>query len=165
MTRFSKLLHAALVALTLSAPALAADLLPQIPAAKEGTQCVEDKDVMRRNHMDYLLAHRDKTMREGIRTTKHSLKECIGCHAPAQEETAAGRESGKEEGGHFCKNCHVYAGVKIDCFQCHATLPEKTAAFHPLVTPGMEEMKEAHGGSAAVLNEIAGATEKTGAAQ
>lgn len=166
MTRLSKLLHAALLALTLSAPALAADgrvPLPQVPAAK-GEQCVEDTDVMRRKHMDYLQAHRDKTMREGVRTTKHSLKQCLECHAAESTEASAGG-SGKEEGGHFCKNCHMYAGVHIDCFQCHATKPEGNAAFHPLVTPGMQEVKDAHQGSAAMLNQMAGANDKTGAAQ
>jgi hypothetical protein len=160
-------MYAAVLALTLSAPALAGDSrvpLPKVPAAK-GEQCVEDTDVMRRKHMDYLQAHRDKTMHEGVRTTKHSLKQCLECHAAEPAEVAAGHESGKEEGGHFCKNCHMYAGVRIDCFECHATKPEATTAFHPLVTPGMQEVKDAHQGSGAMLNQMAGANDKTGAAQ
>jgi hypothetical protein len=160
MTRLSKLMYAALLALTLSAPALAADSgrvpLPNIPEAK-GEKCVEPEDVMRRNHMDYLKAHRDETMRQGIRTTKYSLKACLECHAADEakgEEVVAGKEKAQ---GHFCQNCHQYAGVKIDCFECHATKPEGNASMHPVVTPGMEAMKEAHEGSGAMLNAMAGA--------
>jgi len=168
MTRLIKLLSTALLALTLSAPALAADSrvpLPEIPKAK-GEQCVEPSDMMRRKHMDYLRHQRDETMHKGIRTTKYSLKQCLECHAAdAADTAAAGHEAGKE-GGHFCVNCHQYAGVHIDCFQCHATKPEGNTAFHPIVTPGMQDVKEAHQGSAAMLNQVAGANgDKTGAAQ
>lgn len=157
------LLQAAIVALTLSAPAVAEGgrvPLPKVPAAK-GDQCVEETAVMRRNHMDYLQAHRDKTMREGVRTTEHSLKQCLECHAPAGETAAAG----KEEGQHFCKSCHLYAGVKIDCFECHATRPEANPLFHPLVTPGMGEVKEAHQSSGDLLDQMAEASEQRGGGQ
>ncbi|MFA7618150.1 MAG: hypothetical protein WC012_03785 [Thiohalomonadaceae bacterium] len=164
MKRFTKLFHTAVLVLTMSAPVLAAAggrvPMPQLPEAK-GDQCVEDTDVMRRKHMDYLMVHRDKTMREGVRTPKHSLKECLECHASPQEEAAAGQD----EGQHFCKSCHMYAGVKIDCFECHATKPEKTATFHPIVTPGMEYSKAAHQPAGELLNRLAGASEQTGATE
>lgn len=156
----------ALLALTLSAPAAAGDTKdgvgPNIPAPVKGEQCVEDTDEMRRNHMNYLLKHRDETLREGIRTKQYSLKECLECHVPAKEETQAKRS----EGEHFCKSCHMYAGVKIDCFQCHAERPEKSAMFHPLVTPGMEALKEVHQpASEEMLNELAAEKNNTGAVQ
>jgi hypothetical protein len=25
---------------------------------------------------------------------------------------------------HFCRSCHDYAAVKVDCFECHASRPE-----------------------------------------
>ncbi len=28
----------------------------------------------------------------------------------------------------FCQSCHSYASVKIDCFECHASKPERAAA-------------------------------------
>ncbi len=159
MTGLSKLMYAALLALTLSAPVMAADSgrvpLPNIPEPANGTKCVEPEDVMRRNHMEYLKAHRDETMHKGIRTTKYSLKACIECHAAPEasnEAVAAGKEKAQ---GHFCQNCHQYAGIKIDCFECHASKPEGNASMHPIVTPGMREMSEAHEGSAAMLNEMA----------
>jgi hypothetical protein len=132
------------------------------PAPVKGEQCVEDTDVMRKNHMKFLLHQRDETMRRGIRTKQYSLKECINCHVPPAEEAQAARS----EEGHFCMNCHVYAGVKIDCFECHATVPEKSAMFHPLVTPAMKAMKDVHQpDSAALLNKFAETQNNTGAVQ
>src|SRR5512139_35811 len=162
------LLVSAVLALTLSVPAAAGDsgsaIKPNVPKAVKGDKCVEDTSVMRREHMDMLKHQRDKTMREGIRTKKYSLKECINCHVPAEEETAAGKSS--ESKGHFCMNCHAFAGVKIDCFECHNTRPEKPAMFHPIVTPGMEATKDVHQpDSATMLNGLAGSNETTGTAQ
>lgn len=113
-----KRLGALLVCLLLTLPALAADL-PVLPKAKGGA-CVEDVQSMRRNHMDLLKHQRDATLREGIRGAKHSLKDCVGCHAT--EGKAINAE------GQFCQSCHSYAAVAIDCFECHATTPGKTRA-------------------------------------
>jgi len=94
--------------------------LPEIPATK-GEQCVEPTEDMRRNHMKYMLHQRDDTMRRGIRTEKHSLKECINCHVQPKEDGSYPRVSSKE---HFCNACHSYAAVHVDCFDCHSDLPE-----------------------------------------
>lgn len=167
MKRLSKLLSVlpALLALTLSVPASAGDkegVGPNIPAPVKGEQCVADTDEMRRNHMKYLKGHRDEALREGIRTKRFSLKECLECHVPPKEEAQATRA----EGEHFCKSCHLYTGVKIDCFECHAERPQKSAVFHPLVTPGMEAMKDVHQpDSAAMLNNFAENQNNTGAIQ
>ncbi|MCU0843027.1 MAG: hypothetical protein MUC79_15120 [Thiobacillaceae bacterium] len=88
----------------------------------KGERCVEDTEYMRRHHMDLLKHQRDKTMRQGIRTTKHSLKGCVECHASSKTGSVA---STKED---FCAACHVYSGVKLDCWDCHATKPKKTPA-------------------------------------
>jgi len=86
-----------------------------------GDSCVEDTEFMLRNHMDLLKHQRDETMREGIRTKQYSLKECIDCHAvPDADGTAVTIASPK----HFCRSCHDYAAVQIDCFQCHASRPD-----------------------------------------
>ena len=91
-------------------------------AKQKSDMCVAPTDDMRRNHMVYLNAHRDKTVIEGIRTKKHSLNECINCHvAPTKANGEALHYSDKE---HFCASCHTYVGVKIDCFQCHADRPQ-----------------------------------------
>ncbi len=93
---------------------------PAIAPAK-GEQCVEPVDFMRRNHMQLLLHQRDRTMHEGIRTKRYSLKGCVECHAsPTTGSVAA-------EQGDFCQSCHSYAAVKIDCFECHASRPQALA--------------------------------------
>ncbi len=85
--------------------------LPAIAIEKPG-QCVEPTDHMRRDHMKLLKHQRDKTLHEGIRTKKHSLNECIACHASRKTGSVAG------DGG-FCQSCHDYAAVKLDCWDCH----------------------------------------------
>lgn len=99
---------------------------PVIEKAVKGEQCVEDTDYMRRNHMKVLDHHRDKAVIEGVRTKKHSLKECINCHASEKTGSVA---ASKEN---FCVSCHSYAAVKIDCFDCHSTKPQASAAMHSL---------------------------------
>lgn len=107
---------------------------PQIPEAtarfSETQGCVEPTEEMRKNHMKMMLHKRDQTMHEGIRTPQHSLEECINCHVPEQD--ANGNPVRVDSKDHFCNSCHSYAGVDIDCFQCHADRPVKKTAFHPL---------------------------------
>jgi hypothetical protein len=99
---------------------------PVIQKAVKGEQCVEPNDFMRRNHMKLLDHHRDETVLQGVRTKKYSLKECINCHA---SETTGSVAAAKDD---FCVSCHSYAAVKIDCFDCHSTKPQGSAAMHPL---------------------------------
>lgn len=96
----------------------------------KGDKCVRPDDDMRRNHMKYLKHHRDETMRQGVRTTDFSLKNCVECHASPKNNSVVGTNE------NFCQGCHVYAGVKLDCFECHATKPKSNAAFHPIATSG-----------------------------
>ncbi len=111
------------IALTLAcalvvAPAIAADAptsrvpKPTIAISAPG-KCVEDTALMLRNHMEFLKHHRDRTVHEGVRTTQHSLANCVNCHASPQ----TGRVTGSKDA--FCESCHRYAAVKLDCFECH----------------------------------------------
>jgi hypothetical protein len=94
--------------------------LPVIEAGT-GDRCVEDTPFMRRNHMELLQHHRDLTVRDGIRTTRHSLANCVTCHA--------GKKTGRVTGAEgFCSSCHSYAGVALDCFECHADKPATAVA-------------------------------------
>lgn len=99
-------------------------------------QCVEDTDVMRRNHMKFLLHQRDETMHEGIRTEKHSLINCISCHA---NKDARDKYIPVNAEGQFCSSCHAFAGVNMDCFQCHATKPRDRAEVRPMIDPGLNQ--------------------------
>ncbi len=98
-----------------------ADIPPPKQKYNEETLCVEPVEIMRKQHFEYVLDHRDKTVIEGIRTKKHSLNECIDCHITANAQGEYARYS---EDTHFCAGCHQYAAVNIDCFQCHADRPE-----------------------------------------
>lgn len=104
--------------------------VPAIPMG-QGDSCVEDIDYMRRNHMNLLKHQRDETMRDGIRNKQYSLKECISCHAVNGPDATPVTVSSPQ---HFCRSCHDYAAVSIDCFQCHASRPdpEDTPAGHQL---------------------------------
>lgn len=132
----SSLLLAALVAvfawsLASAGPVMAAEeakasrVFIPIPPKGKGDKCVADTDFMRRNHMNMLDHQRDDTVHEGIRTKQFSLKECIDCHAvkgpDAQHVTSKSPQ-------HFCRACHDYVAVKIDCFECHASRPEAEKA-------------------------------------
>ena len=87
-------------------------------AAEKGEKCVEETAFMRRNHMTVLKHQRDKTLREGIRTQKHSLQGCIDCHASQKTGSVLGSRE------NFCQGCHDYVAVKLDCWDCHASKPK-----------------------------------------
>ena len=74
--------------------------------------------------MELLLHQRDETVHRGVRTKKHSLVECIACHA---EKDADGDFVAINADGQFCQGCHTKAAVSMDCFQCHATKPDPNA--------------------------------------
>ena len=94
--------------------------LPVIPMGR-GDSCVKDTNFMRRNHMDMLKHQRDETMLRGVRGEKYSLKECLSCHAVYGADAIPVTVASPR---HFCRSCHDYAAVSIDCFQCHASRPE-----------------------------------------
>jgi len=97
--------------------------LPSIHEPKgEGVKCVKPESEMRRNHMNYILHQRDKTMHEGIRTETYSLANCIDCHVEPNEN---GEIVSHKSDEHFCNACHSYTSVTIDCFECHADRPQK----------------------------------------
>ena len=98
--------------------------LPSFPKPK-GTTCVENTQDMRRNHFEYLLHQRNATLRQGVRGAKYSLEQCVSCHAAEGKD---GKAVPVNAEGQFCQSCHSYAAVSIDCFECHATTPDKAGA-------------------------------------
>jgi hypothetical protein len=91
--------------------------IPQPVKPGNASECVEPVDVMRREHMKFLLHQRDATVLEGKRDSRYSLVGCMDCHNPAREDGKVVRYPDPQ---HFCADCHRYASVKIDCFECHA---------------------------------------------
>lgn len=87
-------------------------------------RCVEPTEFMRKNHMELLLHQRDETVHQGVRTKKHSLVECIACHA---EKDSDGKFVSINTEGQFCQGCHAAVAVDMDCFECHAAKPETNA--------------------------------------
>ncbi len=107
---------AALPVLAADTPATLAP--PPTVASVPPGKCVEDTQFMRRNHMELLKHHRDRTVREGVRTTQHSLANCVSCHASPQTGRVTG--SGRDA---FCEGCHRFVAVQLDCFECHSDRP------------------------------------------
>ena len=96
----------------LAAHAHAGDVpLPKLKIEK-GESCVAPVAEMRRDHMKMLVHQRDRTMRQGLRETRFSLKNCVDCHASRETGSVLGKDG-------FCSSCHEYAAVRIDCFECH----------------------------------------------
>lgn len=93
---------------------------PIVPRG-EGERCVADVDVMRRNHMTMLKHQRDATVHQGDRASATKLTACIACHVV---RGADGKPVSYAEPQHFCRSCHAYAAVSVDCFECHASRPE-----------------------------------------
>ena len=106
------------IGLGISSPVQADDGVPLPHPAKafKGEHCLEPVSVMRRNHMKFLLHQRDRTLRQGIRGEKYSLKQCVDCHAVKSPDVMGGKVRTVKP---FCSQCHTYAAVSIDCFSCH----------------------------------------------
>ena len=110
-------------ALNVNANADANKILPNLPRGK-GENCVEPTELMRKNHIRYLTHQRDLTVRFGLRPPRHSLVGCVQCHA---QKNSQGRFIAVDAPGQFCQSCHAFTGVKLDCFECHATTPDTEA--------------------------------------
>lgn len=94
-------------------------LVPHPPRGK-GEHCVADTEFMRRYHMTMMKHQRDETVHEGVRGNPYSIAGCVDCHAV---KGADGRPVSYEDPKHFCRSCHDFAAVSIDCFECHASRP------------------------------------------
>lgn len=122
---------------------------PAIPEAS-GDPHPEGNAYMRRWHMTMMRHDRDITMYEGERGLNASLGACFECHTVRDE---AGTPVTVSDERHFCRVCHDYAAVKVDCFDCHRSTPEDFeeppahAALTPLMSPlskGNAELGQLH---------------------
>jgi len=107
------------VAGLIAAPLWAGDLGPKIPKAT-GAPHPEGNLYMRINHMRLLYHDRKQRVRLGDRRIKYSLRACVQCHAVKDK---AGQSVSNKSDKYFCRVCHDYAAVKIDCFSCHNSKP------------------------------------------
>jgi len=97
-----------------------ASLLPEIPKGT-GDPHPEGNEFWRKNHMDLMKHDRDVVMYDGVRVVSGSLKECFDCHTVKDAE---GHVVTYQDEQHFCRTCHDYAAVKVDCFMCHRSTPD-----------------------------------------
>lgn len=128
-----------------------ASLLPDIPKAT-GKPHAEGNAWWRKNHMVLLKHDRDLTMYDGDREIAASLDGCFDCHSATN---IGGTVLTYRDEGHFCRVCHDYAAVKVDCFMCHRSTPDGIdegdlhAATVPAAKPEEREI-------AAYLDAVAG---------
>lgn len=111
-----------LILMLLGPPAFAGELGPTVPKAT-GKAHIEGNLYMRINHMNLMRHDRDQTMRLGNREISYSLSGCIDCHAVNGDD---GQPVSVKDEKHFCRVCHDFAAVKVDCFQCHNSKPQIT---------------------------------------
>jgi len=77
---------------------------------------------IRMMHPSFLDHKRDKTLRQGIRTKRNSLKACVNCHSATNKEDEF---MPIDQSGQFCSTCHQKVGTSIDCFSCHRNTPKE----------------------------------------
>ena len=99
--------------------------VPIVPKA-EGGSCVAPPEDMRKNHMQYLKHDRDLSVQDGVKNIDASLKECVACHVVRDD---VGEPVSVESPKHFCRSCHDYAAVTVDCFSCHNSKPDEKAVL------------------------------------
>lgn len=105
-----------------------------------GDKCVQPEEVMRRNHMKFILHERTETVHEGIRTKRYSLKNCVDCHADPKTGSVLGKDG-------FCASCHRYAAVSIDCFECHSSQREANVTPATSAARALNEKAELQNGA------------------
>jgi predicted CXXCH cytochrome family protein len=128
--------------LFLALPAAAGEVAPRVPIDKTRGDCVLPAEEMRREHMNIIKHRRDATMYQGIRGGKEALESCLSCHAVKGDD---GKPVTIKSEKHFCRVCHDYAAVTVDCWACHKSVPEKNPFEQALRLPGRTMRAEASG--------------------
>ncbi|MEJ5269726.1 MAG: hypothetical protein WHS85_05905 [Hydrogenophilus sp.] len=96
---------------------------PQVTVYPERGPCLADAATMRREHPRMLHEQKHRTVVLGERGARVQFTQCISCHASADSHSVVATERD------FCRACHDYVAVKLDCFQCHqGTLSVQSAA-------------------------------------
>jgi hypothetical protein len=123
-----RLLLAFLAVIALAGGAAGGGLGPAVPAAT-GDPHPEGAEYWRLHHMDMLQHDRDLVLRDGMRDVQASIGTCFDCHAVKDE---AGNDVTAEDPRHFCRVCHDYAAVEVDCFMCHRSTPDEDKAYRSM---------------------------------
>ncbi len=102
---------------------------PLVPVAHG--HCVLPTALMRREHMMLLRSVRTQVVRYGKKDRADRLTNCIACHV---QTSSTGQAVPINQKGQFCAVCHSYVGVRVDCFACHATVPQKAVPVADLLS-------------------------------
>ena len=87
--------------------------MPELEYPNDETECIEETEFMRANHMDMLNDWRDALVRDGIteytstsgqQYTMSLTGTCMDCH---------------DDRDAFCTRCHDYSNVDPYCWDCH----------------------------------------------
>lgn len=105
-------------------------LLPVVPVAT-GEPHAEGNEYWRRHHMELMRHDRGLTLREGQRDIEASLAQCFDCHTTEE----AGQPVTYQSEKHFCRSCHEFAAVRIDCFSCHRSTPSDNPLNRAMAQP------------------------------
>lgn len=81
----------------------------------------EGNEYWRRYHMVLMNHDRDLTVRDDEREIGASLAQCFECHTV---NDAAGTPVTYQDERHFCRACHEFTAVRVDCFMCHRSTPD-----------------------------------------
>jgi len=131
-----RLVLAFLAAVAFAGGAAAGGLMPTVPTAT-GNPHPEGNEYWRKHHMEMMMHQRDLVLREGDRNIEASIGQCFDCHAVKDEET--GQFVTFEDPRHFCRVCHDYAAVTIDCFMCHRSTPNEDQTNRAMAKPEDED--------------------------
>ena len=129
LTRLAAIFGFGLAVALGAAAGQAGEVAPKPIIDKTKGDCVLPADQMRREHMNILKHRRDETMYQGVRGGKQSLRACLDCHAVKGDD---GKPVSISSPKHFCRVCHDYAAVKVDCWDCHISVPDKAAGHAAL---------------------------------
>lgn len=126
-----RLVLAFLAVVAFAGGAAAGGLAPAVPAAT-GNPHPEGSEYWRKHHMELMQHQRDLVLREGDREIEASIGQCFDCHAVTDD---AGAFVTVEDDRHFCRVCHDYAAVRVDCFSCHRSTPDPDPGQRVMATP------------------------------
>ena len=100
--------------------AVAAEAAPPVPQQKlVRGHWSENPEIMRKNHKELLLDGMTHAARATTRKEDNTIERCVTCHIVRDGEKPVSAADPR----HFCNQCHAKAGVSINCFTCHASLP------------------------------------------
>ncbi len=80
----------------------------------------ENKEIMQKNHQDLLKGRMNAEYPLDMTQKNISIEQCVTCHVQRGQDNMP---VSADNANHFCRECHTFNKVSVNCFQCHASLP------------------------------------------